>query len=179
MLRAAAAGRYPSLVTKLLRSGAADPDRYPIGALTQAATSAQPWPQALARPACPATAKLIKRAVGGWSMSSHHLYHPAFRNAVQAVLHAIERLRRIPSAVVAEGAVVEPADRPENGGSRGCAGGRGAASAAVHTARASATVATLPILPIELWLYVVFPLIPRIDGWEKNSNCVQTDRVKQ
>lgn len=182
MLRAAAAGRYWRLAAQLLRSGATDPDMYPAGTLLHAATSKEPWPQATPRLVCPTTVRLIKRALSGWSRGTHHLYHAAFRAAIHTVLHIHERFRRGDPLVVSDTTIHNRTTIPAIDTAAAAAAVPVAFSAASTPPAAPAVAATatmLPRLPIELWLYVIFPLMPRSGGWAETPLCLKTDRVTE
>ena len=138
--RVAAALRMHACITFLLQHGRLDPDdraQFPAAeimaaiAVSAASPADLPWENAL--PICHATIKLVHAASFGWTYSTHQLYHANVRKAVFAVLVVADRLEK---------------SRGNNGLGVDAGEGDGEDAAAPHNA-------PLPLLPPELWLFIV------------------------
>eukprot|EP00729_Bicosta_minor_P006879 gene6879-biopygen15907 len=131
-LRVAAALRMHACITCLLQQGRLDPDdrvMFPAAEIMAAIAASTATPAELpwenALPTCQTTIKLVRDASFGWKYSTHQLYHANVKKAVLVVLVVEDRLER--------------AGRARN-----------------NTAgAASPDYAPLPLLPLELWLFIV------------------------
>eukprot|EP00729_Bicosta_minor_P019746 gene19746-biopygen20264 len=139
-LRVAAALRMHACIALLLQQGRLDPDdrvKFPapeIMAAIAASTAMPaelPWENAL--PTCHRTIKLVCGASFGWKYSTHRLYHANVKKAVFAVLAVADRLER------------------------GCGntGLFGIDAGEEDAAAAPPGHAPLPLLPPELWLFIM------------------------
>ena len=139
-LRVAAALRMHACIALLLQQGRLDPDdrvTFPapeIMAAIAASTAMPaelPWENAL--PTCHRTIKLVCGASFGWKYSTHRLYHANVKKAVSAVLAVADRLER----------------------GRGNNGLFGIDAGEEDAAAAPPGHAPLPLLPPELWLFIL------------------------
>ena len=133
-LRVAAALRMHPCITCLLQQGRLDPDdrdTFPAAEImaTIAASTAKPTdlPWENAPPTCNTTIKLVLDASFGWKYSTHQLYHANVKKAVFAVLVVADRLEI--DAGVEDAAAAAAAAAPDH--------------------------APLPLLPPELWLFIM------------------------
>eukprot|EP00729_Bicosta_minor_P033070 gene33070-biopygen28687 len=119
-------------ITFLLQQGRLDPDdrvMFPAAEIMAAIAASTATPAELpwenALPTCQTTTKLVRGASFGWKYSTHQLYHTNVKKAVFAVLVVEDRLERV---------------------------GRAHDNTA---GAASPNYAPLPLLPPELWLFIV------------------------
>ena len=131
-LRVAAALRMHTCITFLLQQGRLDPDdrvTFPAAEIMAAIAASTATPAELpwenALPTCQTTIKLVRGASFGWKYSTHQLYHANVKKAVFAVLVVEDRLEQAGRA------------RDNTAGA------------------ASPDYAPLPLLPPELWLFIV------------------------
>ena len=181
-LRIAAALRMHSCIAFLLQQGRLDPDdrvTFPateIVAVIAASTATPaelPWKNAL--PVCNITINLVRDALFGWDGHAHWLYHSNVKKAVFAVLVVADRLEREYDDFLEEEysrdlQVVEEEEEEEEeeevvqvGGNSNAdtEGANGTTVVAVtlanHEASAAAPAecAPLPLLPPEIWLFIM------------------------
>jgi hypothetical protein len=146
-LQVAVGCRLHGEATAALRRGLIDPDGVG-GAWEQMAvraTAKHPpaslwWP--LPVPACSSSVAVAVQATSGWWPTRHWLHHCGVRTAVRAVLSVSERARSSPSITGGVGGGGGGGGR--NGGL--ASGGRQGVVVVLHA---------LPILPPELWLFVM------------------------
>ena len=153
-LQIAAGCRFYNEATRLLRQGRMDPDVLPLVqilaaiAASKAAPAALPWSNA--PPICKQTIELVADATRGWNMETHWLYHATVRKAVFAVLSVAERFDREYDRLDEEEENAAPEAEVE---AAGAAGASAHALGAVVTSSFDAP--PLPLLPPEIWLYVM------------------------
>ena len=95
-LQIATGCRLHEAIRSALRLGKYDPSDCTLARLTatSAAATDRLWPGSLAP--CPTTQKLVRAMTSRWTPPRHHLYHPAYRRHIHAVLLVSIRLSRRP-----------------------------------------------------------------------------------
>ena len=112
---------------------------------------ALPWRNAL--PICKATTKFAVDAVRGWHRTTHWLHHKQVRHAVLTVILVADRAERGPASAAAAlaGAAPLALQRPTDGSAPTADQSSGASA----ESNENATPPTTPLLPIEIWMYLL------------------------
>ena len=93
-IKIAVASRLHGAATSALRLGWIDPDGLASSMLVAVATSADHWPGG-SPPICDSTTRFTRTQLGvGWAPQRHWVHHSLFRQAIETLLLAGERLRR-------------------------------------------------------------------------------------
>ena len=156
-LRVAAGCRLYKVAARLLRQGKMDPDAVRVQecvatiAASTATAAALPWHGAL--PVCKATTKLVADATRGWHRTTHWLHHQGVREVVFAVMVIVLRLSRRDRL---EALPPAPTSPPSHESSKSTPAIEGpAATTAKEAGGPTAACAALPVLPIEIWLFLM------------------------